>query len=234
MTDTYNETYSTGAASHEPFAPTQRQAIARLTGLAAGLGALLVLTMVGIIAANGVGPNDFESLIRFGTPAVFAEQIAIHLSMLRTIYPFDTIYVLAYVTMTFGMIVYRGQITPFGVLAIIAVLATALLDFVENNHIIAMGIAASNGIAPSATEITVQTVITQTKFNAGLLLTFVISILLDVDSRLALATRWLARLLIPGAVVAMLAPSTTLLYISANIILFALMAVIFLRRSLAR
>lgn len=192
------------------------------SALAAGI---LLIAMVAITLIDGTGFNNFESLSVFGTPALFASHIVDAGATLRKIYPLDTMYIFAYTVMVFALL----QIKPhgmFSVLSIIAVLGTGILDFVENNHIIAMLLAAENGSVPSVGEITFQTVVTQTKFNFGLLLTLSFSFILPFTGRLAVFFRWFARGLVLIAPIALLTPLTTFMYICANLCLFVFIAIL--------
>jgi hypothetical protein len=117
-----------------------------------------------------------------------------------------------------------APIRGFSWLALIVVLITGSLDFVENNLILANAGRAELDYSISGIQIHVGTVLTQTKFNFGLLLTLCISFLIPFETTLGTATRWLARILAVIAPVALLTPETTLLYIAMNILFLGLIA----------
>ncbi len=198
-----------------------------LIAFAGVAGATLVTLMVGISITQGIGYQDFESILRFGDIAVYTAQIAEAAPVLRWIYPLDTLYIFSYLIMVFAMAQLAVERPNIARLAIIAVLATAFLDFVENNHIMSMANAAERGFGVAIEQITLESVITQTKFNAGLLLTLCLSFLIPVGGTVSFVARWLARGLVLCAPVALLTPATTLLYISMNIGLAGLIAVIY-------
>jgi len=200
------------------------QDLRRLVAVSAAIGATLVATMVAISVQNGTGFQDFESILRHGTPAAYGAAIADAAPVLRLIYPLDTMYIFSYVTMVFAMVQLVPERRMAGLLAVIAVLMTAGLDFIENNHILAIAAAAERGVMPDMARITFETVVTQSKFNFGLLLTLTLSFLILQESRVAAVTRWLARAVVLFAPVALLSPVTTLLYLTMNIALGYLIA----------
>lgn len=203
----------------------------RLVALCAGFGATMVALMVGISVQNGTGFQDFESILRHGTPEAYGAAIADAAPVLRLIYPLDTMYIFSYVTMVFALVQLVPERRMAGLLAVIAVLMTAGLDFIENNHILAIAAAAERGVLPDMARITFETVVTQSKFNFGLLLTLTLSFLILQDGRAADVTRWLARAVVALAPVALLSPVTTLIYLSMNIGLSYLIAYLYWPRS---
>jgi hypothetical protein len=179
--------------------------------------------MVSITIAYGTGFQEFESLQTHKTPELYSAKIADAASVLRILYPLDTLYVFSYVILVFAM-AQTAPIRGFAWLALIVVFITGSLDFVENNLILANAGRAELDYSISGIQIHVGTVLTQTKFNFGLLLTLCISFLIPFETTLGTATRWLARILAVIAPVALLTPETTLLYIAMNILFLGLIA----------
>ncbi|WP_303503734.1 hypothetical protein [Cognatishimia sp. 1_MG-2023] len=203
----------------------------RVVAVAASCGAILVCLIVGITLVNGTGYQDFESIRNYRTVDEYAARLATSSSVLRAIYPLDTLYIFAYLIMVFAMVLATGQTTPVGILACVAALGTASLDFIENNHILAMAAAVERGYEVSMGRVTFETVITQTKFNFGLLLTLCLSFLLPGHTKGGLCARWLARALVVLAPVALLSPIATLAYISMNILFAGIIAAVFFQAS---
>lgn len=185
---------------------------------------VLVFAIVGLTLANGVGYQDFESFSRYQDIELYNAALVEAARTLRLIYPLDTLYIFGYLIMTFAMVQISKESTFCGVLALIAALMTGGLDFIENNHILLMAQNAEIGHMNSPAQVSFGAVVTQTKFNFGLLLTLCISFLIPADTKAGIAARWLARLLVLCAPVALLTPPTTLLYIAMNIILAGLIA----------
>lgn len=196
----------------------------RVVTIASAAGATLVCFMVGITLANGVGFQDFESLARFNTVESYNTALVDAGPVLRMIYPLDTTYILAYTTMTYAMVKIAKDAKVFGMLALIAAFMTGLLDFIENNHILSMLTQAEINQSIDISQVTLETVITQTKFNFGLMLTLALSFLIPSDTRVGFSAVWLARALVIAAPVALLAPATTLLYITMNVVFGGLIA----------
>jgi len=201
----------------------------QIVAYASGICALLVCLIVGISVYHGTGYQDFESMLRFGDIEIYNEKIAEALPVLRSIYPIDTLYIFGYLIMVFSMVQVVQNRKTLGLLSMIAVVVLAFLDFVENNHILAMANNAALGLRIEASQVTLETVITQTKFNFGLLLTLMISFLIPDGTRTGMLARWFARFLVLCAPVAILTPTTTLLYITMNVALGAVISVVYAR-----
>ena len=189
----------------------------RQAALAALAGAGFVITMLSLTILNGVGYQDFECLLRFGTPQAYGDNLAHAAPVLRMLYPIDTLYIFSYVLLVFAMVHCVPERRAAGQLAIIAVLATAGFDFVENNFILAMANGAERGNVPSLANITFETTITQIKFNCGLLLTLSLSFLIPFQGKLAAVSRWLPRAAVVVGPFAILSPETVLIYLAMNI-----------------
>lgn len=203
--------------------------LAKTVSVLAGAGALAVLAMIGISIANGVGFQDFESILKFGNMPTYNEMIAKAAPVLRTIYPIDTVYVLCYTVMTFSIIQLAPDKKLLGILAAISVSVVAILDFVENNHIIAMANAVERGYEIPYLQVITENVITQVKFNSGLMLTLALSFLFPDAGRVSTVAKWLARITVVFAPVALLTPLTTLIYLTMNIVLAAMISFIYAR-----
>lgn len=208
--------------------PTQlSQTMARTAAVTAAFATVAVVAMIGITIANGVGFQDFESLLRFDEIEIYTQNIAKAAPVLRTLYPIDTLYVLSYVIMTFAIIHLAPERSVFGNLAGGIVVILALLDLVENNHIIAMASAAERGLPIAAIEVTIEHVITQVKFNTGLLLTLSLSFLFPQIGRISVFASWFARAVVVFAPIALLNPVTTLIYLSMNVIFAGILTVMY-------
>lgn len=195
----------------------------KIVQASAMVGALLVFVMVSITIAYGTGFQEFESLQTHMTAEVYSAEIADAALVLRLLYPLDTLYVFSYVVLIAAM-AHDAPIRGFAWLALIVVLITGSLDFIENNLILANANSAELGSSIGGMQIHIGTILTQTKFNFGLLLTFSISFLIPFETSLGKATRWLARILAVIAPMALLTPATTLLYIVMNIFFLGLIA----------
>lgn len=183
----------------------------------AGAGGILVALVIGLTITMGNGYQDFESILRYGDIDIYNAQIITAIPVLKLIYPVDTMYVFSYVTMVFALVQAAKDRKAIGILAMTVVTILAALDFIENNHIIALANNAKLGYEASIGQVTFETIITQTKFNFGLLLTLALSFLITIQTKAATITRWLARFIVLCAPVALLTPLTTLIYIAMNI-----------------
>lgn len=210
---------------------TQSQGLYRTAAVAAAAGAIFVLAMMTITIVSGTGFQDFETILATGSIEAYNAKIGVTGLVLKTIYPLDTLYVISYVTLTFVMAQVAFDRRFAAILAMAVALVLAMLDFVENNHLIAMADGVQHGFTVSFDRIVNQTVITQTKFNFGLLLTFTLSFLIPFRGALAQVARWLPRLIVVVAPVALLTPITTIAYLFMNIGLGMALALLFWREA---
>lgn len=162
---------------------------------AAALAALAA--MVAITAATGVSQETFEI---YRAPDVYAADLRDHALALRALFGIDSAFLVLYTALLVG--VANALATPatrtlLGV-AIAATVVTALLDMVEDHHILAMLRAAETGQPPTAGELVFQHAASQVKFNASYLGLFVLGLHVPRD---ALAGRALAWLLTAGTLV---------------------------------
>jgi len=157
----------------------------------------VLLAMVAITYVSGVSQETFE-IVR--EPSVYAADLVAHAAPLRALFGIDTAFLVLYATLL--VLVAVRFTTPenraLATIAIGAVLATALLDMVEDHHILAMLRGAECGITPSAGQVEVQHAISQVKFNLGYFAEFLIGLSIP---RKTLHGKLLAVLLTAGTLV---------------------------------
>jgi hypothetical protein len=146
--------------------------VARLTAVMGGIAALMVFILVGVAVVTGVSQEYFEGLHPLPE---YTERITAAAPVLRLDFAVDNLFILAYGSFFVGLaIVLRRSVDHTLVnLALAAMLGTAVLDMVENHHIMAMADAAVLGIPLSEGEIRLQAVLSLVKFHfscAGALL----------------------------------------------------------------
>src|SRR5450432_225950 len=138
-----------------PAVSTRRLAMA-LAGFT--LGVLVVMTVISLV--TGASQEAFEHV---APPNVYAHEILQHADALRAVFALDIAFLILYTSFFAALAKYLGERgRPFVRLALAFMVATAVLDIIEDHHIVAMLDAAEKGIAPSATEIVVQAVISST------------------------------------------------------------------------
>jgi hypothetical protein len=159
------------------------------------LAAIAVLAvMVGITFATGVSQETFE-IVR--APAAYGAGLREFAGPLRALFGLDSAFLILYATL-FILFAQHIATPPWRLvlgIAIGAILATAVLDMIEDHHILAM---IRGGNDPSAGEITAEHVISQVKFHLGYLGEVLIGLALP---RRTTAAKVLAFLLVVGTLV---------------------------------
>jgi hypothetical protein len=144
------------------------------------LGILVVMTVISLV--TGASQEAFEHV---ETPNVYAYEILQHAAALRAVFALDIAFLILYTSFFAALAKYLGERgRPFVRLAFAFMVATAVLDIIEDHHIVAMLDAAEKAIAPSATEIVVQSVISSTKFSVSYLSLVLFGIAIPRDTRL--------------------------------------------------
>jgi hypothetical protein len=135
-----------------------------MTAVLGVISALMVLVLIALAVTTGVSQEYFEGQHAI---AEYKDRIIAAAPYLRVEFTFDNLFILAYSSFFVGLaIVLRRSADAYLVnLGLSAMLGVALLDAVENHHIMAMADAAVQGTAPTAEEIRVQTVLSLVKFH---------------------------------------------------------------------
>jgi hypothetical protein len=159
------------------------------------VSAFFVFLLVGFGIGTGVSQEYFEGV---HPTDQYAERLIASAPLLRADFAFDNLFVLAYGSFFVGLaIVLRGFCDRTVVnLALAAMLAVAVLDMVENHHIMAMADAATQGSPPSAGEIRMQAVASSVKFHLSCLGALLFAAAFPRDTT---AGRWNAGLLVAYA-----------------------------------
>jgi len=153
--------------------------------------------MVGITLATGVSQETFEIAL---APADYGAGLRHFALPLRALFGLDSIFLILY-TALFVVFAQHIATPPWRLvlgIATGAILATALLDMIEDHHILAMLRGAVRGDDPGAGQIAVEHVISQVKFHLGYLAEVLIGLALP---RRTLAAKVLAFLLVIGTLV---------------------------------
>ena len=140
----------------------------RLTAAMGGLAALSVFALVGVAVATGVSQEYFEGL--HPVPE-YTARIAQSVSALRLDFAIDNVFILAYGSFFVGLAIVLRRFANATLvnLGLACMLATAVLDMVENHHILAMADSAVLGIPLSEGEIRLQAVMSLVKFHLSCL-----------------------------------------------------------------
>jgi hypothetical protein len=167
---------------------------ARWTAVMGAIAAFMVFLLVGLAVATGVSQEYFES--QHPLPE-YTERIIAAAPALRLEFAIDNLFILAYASFFIGLAIvlrYSADRTLVN-LALAAMLGVALLDMVENHHIMAMADAAL-GVPLSEGEIRLQAVMSLVKFHLSCLGALLLAIAFPRNTTLA---RWVVGLLVAYA-----------------------------------
>jgi hypothetical protein len=144
--------------------PTTADANRLATALAA-TAATLLTAMVAITAATGVAQEPFEVIRPDYLPAIAAGAPA-----LRAIVALDALFLIAYAGF-FVMLPRALGVAgdPLVRLGVRAMLAVAVLDMIEDHHLLAVAKAAEAGLPVDGTMLELQHVLSQVKFHLSYL-----------------------------------------------------------------
>lgn len=135
--------------------------------IAAGAIACL-FAMVAITIATGVSQEQFETA---RPVAGYAADLVDNAGAVRAVFAVDTVFLVLYSAFffLFGQRVVTDATRTMIAIAVGAILLTALLDMIEDHHILAMLGSSEAGAPPSAGELALQHTISQVKFNVSYL-----------------------------------------------------------------
>ncbi|HEY0254787.1 MAG TPA: hypothetical protein VGC41_24845 [Kofleriaceae bacterium] len=162
------------------------------------IAAIAVLAlMVGITLATGVSQETFEISL---APASYGAGLREYALPLRALFGLDSVFLILYATLfvVFAQVIATPPWRGILHIATGAMLATAVLDMIEDHHILALLRAAVRGDDPSAGAITAEHVISQVKFHLGYLGEVMIGLALP---RRTTAAKVLSFLLVVGTLV---------------------------------
>jgi hypothetical protein len=148
------------------------------------LAGLLAAAMAVLAFSSGVTQEFFEFIHPVGE---YAEKLKQQATQLRIAFSLDNLFLLTYSAFfLFFVIERRGKADPFALNVLIgSLLFAALLDAIENFHILAMVNRAEAGGVPSEGEIELQYILSAVKFTAGYLVAIIFGILYPKDTLLA-------------------------------------------------
>lgn len=163
----------------------------RVAAILGAIAALCVFIMLVTALAFGVSQEPFE-LVK--TAAAYTESLLAQGSVLRFVFTIDNIFILAYTGyfLAFFAIVRKRADTLLVGVGFAGFAITAMLDLIENFHILAMLRSAELGVPISDTAIQTQYVMSAVKFIVSYFAAMVFAWLFPRDT-------WLARVVAIGA-----------------------------------
>ena len=133
----------------------------------AGCTAAVLAVMVVVSLVTGAAQEPHE---HFAPPEVYALSLVEHARALRAVFALDVAFLILYTAFFAAFAAYlRGLGRPFVHLALGAMVATALLDVVEDHHILTLLDQAEQRILPTTGAIAFQAVESACKFTLSYL-----------------------------------------------------------------
>jgi hypothetical protein len=180
----------------------------RMLAALAGLAALIVAGMVVGIVTTGMSQDFFQSarpieahIARLTASPLGATGLRINLGL-------DNLFIVVYgAFFVFLAVRLRAVLDPWaGTVALAAILLTALLDAIENHHILMMLHSAERGMSLSTGESQIQMILSAVKFHSSYLATFLLAFGFLRLGGLGRAIAWALWLYVPLGIVISVLP----------------------------
>jgi hypothetical protein len=159
--------------------PSEAAALARSVRQLGVAAALALATQIVITLCTGAAQEPLERVL---APAAYQAVLLAHPAALRAVFTVDSVFLVLYA----AFFVQLGRaLAPAGrpgralvQLAAAAMLGTAFLDAVENQHILSLLAGAEHGLVPDAGAIVAQAAASQLKFHLSYFAVFLIGLAL--------------------------------------------------------
>jgi hypothetical protein len=159
------------------------------------LAALMVFLLVGLAVATKVSQEYFEGLHPLPE---YRERLVAAAPLLRLGFAIDNLFVLAYTSFFVGLAIVLRKFADHTLvnLGLAAMIGVAVLDIVENHHILAMADSAVLGLPLTEGEVRLQMVMSLVKFHLSCLGALLFAVAFPRNTTLG---RWIAGLLLAYA-----------------------------------
>ena len=140
------------------------------TRLWAGIATILLIAMMSVSLATGVAQEPFE-IVRH--PEAYRSDLVASASWLKAILAMDSLFIIAYASFFVCFARVAGRYGDAGMLrlGVVAILATAILDIIEDQHLFALADSLRLGEEMSLGTLRMQHVLSQTKFHLSYMAT---------------------------------------------------------------
>jgi hypothetical protein len=151
----------------------------------AGCTGAVLLVMVVVALTTGASQERHEHVM---LAEDYALALLAHAGGLRALMALDVAFLVLYTAFFAALASYlHGLGQPFTRLAFGLMLATAILDIVEDHHIIAMLESAEHQVLPAARSLTEQATLSMTKFSISYMALFMFGIAIPRTTKLGIA-----------------------------------------------
>jgi hypothetical protein len=169
--------------------------VTKWTAVMGAIASLMVFLLVGLAIATGVSQEYFEG---FHPIADYTEKLVAAAPILRIDFALDNLFILSYASFFIGLAIVLRRHADHSLvnLGLAAMIGVALLDIVENHHIMSMADIAAQGLPPSEGEVRLQMVLSLVKFHLSCLGALLLAVAFPRNSA---PSRWSAGLLMAYA-----------------------------------
>jgi hypothetical protein len=153
--------------------------------LAVNLAGCTIAVLVVMVVVSMITHATQEAHEHFALPEPYAIGLLEHADALRAVFALDIAFIILYTGFFAALTKYlvaRGR--PFAKLAFGAMAIVALLDIVEDHHIVSMLDAAEQSVLPSAGAIAFQAVESATKFSVSYISLALFGLAIPRDTKL--------------------------------------------------
>lgn len=154
----------------------------RLALVLAGFSLGILVAMVAVSMITGASQEPHE---HFAVPELYGFHLLEHAGALRAVFALDIAFLALYTSFFAALARYLGERgRPFVRLALAFMIGTAVLDIIEDHHIITMLDQVENKVLPSSTEIAMQSVLSSTKFSISYVALVLFGLAIPRDTKL--------------------------------------------------
>jgi hypothetical protein len=150
----------------------------------AGCTGAVALVIVILMFATGASQEQHEHV---NLPEPYALGLLAHAGALRVLMALDIAFIVLYTAFFAALAKYLKLLgRPFVTIALAAMIGVALLDFVEDHHIVSLLDYAQHRVLPTASSLVFQSTLSSTKFSLSYLSMFMFGLAMPRTTRLGL------------------------------------------------
>lgn len=154
----------------------------RLALVLAGSAATALVAMVVVAVVTGATQETFEYV---APPTLYAPALRANATGVRLIFAFDVAFIVLYTAFFAALAdMLRKLGRPFVTLALVAMIGTAVLDIVENHHILSLLGAAEHDLPIEPDALILQQTISSTKFSISYIALFMFGLAIPRTTKL--------------------------------------------------
>jgi hypothetical protein len=157
----------------------------KLVLVLAAASTVVLATMTAVSISTGVSQEPHQW---YEPPAAYAQHLLADPGTLRLVFGLDVGFLVLYTALFAALASYLRELgRPFVTLALVAMLGTAVVDIVEDHHIVTMLDQALHGQLPSDAQIVFEQVVSSSKFTLSYISLVLFGLAIPRDRKLGIA-----------------------------------------------